>query len=80
MTEYGLLQRTYALLPHIKNVVPDQNFMELDREGTILIDSYRDELKDEGDFNLLCHFSCHLWNYSRNEAHALITPTEETND
>ena len=48
MTEYGLLQRTYALLPHIKNVVPDQNFMELDREGTILIDSYRDELKDEG--------------------------------
>ena len=55
MTNYGLAQRAYALLPHITNVVPEDNLIEFTREGTILIDRYQEELKDDGDFNLLCN-------------------------
>ena len=72
MTNYGLAQRAYALLPHITNVVPEDNLIELTREGTILIDRYQEELKDEEDFNLLCNYTCHVWSYSQKEARNLI--------
>ena len=72
MTNHGLAQRAYALLPHITNVVPEDNLIELTREGTILIDRYQEELKDEEDFNLLCNYTCHVWSYSQKEARNLI--------
>ena len=68
MTNHGLAQRAYALLPHITNVVAKENFMEFTREGTILIDRFQEELKDDADFNLLCHYTCHIWTYSQKEA------------
>ena len=72
MTNHGLAQRAYALLPHITNVVSKENLIEFTREGTILIDRYQEELKDDGDFNLLCHYTCHVWSYSQKEARNLI--------
>ena len=72
MTEHGLLQRAYSLLPNVTNIEVKENYMELTKEGTILIDRYQEELQDEGDFNLLCHFTCHLWSYSRKEAECLL--------
>ena len=68
MTNHGLAQRAYALLPHITNVVSKENFMEFTRQGTILIDRYQEELKDDEDFNLLCRYTCHIWSYSQKEA------------
>ena len=72
MPNHGLAQRAYALLPHITNVVPEDNLMEFTRQGTILIDRYQEELKDDGDFNLLCNYTCHVWSYSQKEARNLI--------
>ena len=72
MTNHGLAQRAYALLPHITNVVPEDNLMEFTRQGTILIDRYQEELKEDGDFNLLCNYTCHVWSYSQKEARNLI--------
>ena len=72
MTNYGLAQRAYALLPHITNVVPEDNLIEFTREGTILIDRFQEELKDDADFNLLCRYTCHIWSYSQKEARNLL--------
>ena len=73
LTNHGLAQRAYALLPHITNVVPEDNLMEFTHQGTILIDRYQEELHDHRDFNLLCNYTCHVWSYSQKEAKNLIS-------
>ena len=68
MTERELLRRVFALLPYVTEVNPPENFIELTHQGTVLIDSYREELKDEGQFNALCHLTCHLFSRATTEA------------
>ncbi len=74
MTEHGLLQRTYSLLPHITSIDTEADLINLTQAGTKLMDKYIEEVADEGDFKLLCLFVCHLWNYSQKEARNLIPP------
>ena len=77
MTERELLRRVFALLPYVTEVNPPENFIELTHQGTVLIDSYREELKDEGQFNALCHLTCHLYSRAKQEAEGFIKSFEE---
>ena len=77
MTEIELRDRVFALLPHVTEVNPSDNFIELTHKGTVLIDSYKEELKDEGQFNALCHLTCHLYSRAKQEAEGFVKSFEE---
>ena len=47
MNKKELRDKVFSLLPYVTDVNGKENFIELTRQGTILIDSYREELKDE---------------------------------
>ena len=68
MTKNELRDRVFSLLPHVTEVNPYDNFIELTHRGTVLIDSYKEELKDERHFNALCHLTCHLFSRATTEA------------
>ena len=68
MDHYGLLQRTYSLLPHITSIDNESDLINLTLAGSTLMDKYIEELTDEKDFKDLCTFVCLLWNYSQKEA------------
>ena len=68
MNTKELRDKVFSLLPYVTDVNIKENFIELTRQGTILIDSYREELKDERHFNALCHLTCHLFSKASTEA------------
>ena len=68
MTAQELRDKVFALLPHVTEVNPKENFIELTHQGTVLIDSYKEELKDERHFNALCHLTCHLFSRALSES------------
>ena len=79
MTEIELRDRVFALLPHVTEVNPSDNFIELTHKGTVLIDSYKEELKDEGQFNAMCHLTCHLYSRAKEETKGWAKYFEEEN-
>ena len=68
MTKNELRDRVFSLLPHVTEVNVSDNFIELTHRGTVLIDSYKEEMKDERHFNALCHLTCHLFSRATTEA------------
>ena len=68
MTAKELRDKVFSLLPYVTEVNAKENFIELTHQGTVLIDSYREELKDERHFNALCHLTCHLFSKASSEA------------
>ena len=68
MTSKELRDKVFSLLPYVTEVNAKENFIELTHQGTVLIDSYREELKDERHFNALCHLTCHLFSRATTEA------------
>ena len=68
MTAQELRDKVFALLPYVTEVNPKENFIELTHQGTVLIDSYKEELKDERHFNALCHLTCHLFSRALSES------------
>ena len=68
MTSKELRDKVFSLLPYVTEVNAKENFIELTRQGTVLIDSYKEELKDERHFNALCHLTCHLFSRALSES------------
>lgn len=68
MTAQELRDKVFALLPYVTEVNPKENFIELTHQGTVLIDSYKEELKDERHFNALCYLTCHLFSRALSES------------
>ena len=44
MTKNELRDRVFSLLPHVTEVNPSDNFIELTHRGTVLIDSYKEDI------------------------------------
>ena len=77
MTAQELRDKVFALLPHVTEVNPKENFIELTHQGTVLIDSYKEELKDERHFNALCHLTCHLFSRALSESEQITNFFDE---
>ena len=68
MTAQELRDKVFALLPYVTEVNPKENFIELTHQGTVLIDCYKEELKNEEHFNCVCALTCHLFSRATTEA------------
>ena len=77
MTKNELRDRVFSLLPHVTEVNPSDNFIELTHKGTVLIDSYREELKNEEHFNSVCALTCHLFSRAKEESEGFEKSFEE---
>tara|TARA_B100001996_G_scaffold370837_1_gene345543 strand:+ start:1621 stop:1893 length:273 start_codon:yes stop_codon:yes gene_type:complete len=71
MTEHGLLQRAFSLLPHITSIEDGADLINLTHNGTSLMEQYIDELEDN-DFRIFCRFVCDTWKHCKFEADVII--------
>ena len=77
MTAQELRDKVFALLPYVTEVNPKENFIELTHQGTVLIDSYKEELKNEHHFNCVCALTCHLFSRAKEESEGFEKSFEE---
>ena len=77
MTAKELRDKVFSLLPYVTEVNPKENFIELTHQGTVLIDSYREELKNEEHFNSVCALTCHLFSRAKEDSEGFEKSFEE---
>ena len=77
MTAKELRDKVFSLLPYVTDVNGKENFIELTRQGTVLIDSYREELKNEEHFNSVCALTCHLFSRAKEDSEGFEKSFEE---
>jgi len=77
MTAQELRDKVFALLPYVTEVNPKENFIELTHQGTVLIDSYKEELKNEHHFNSVCALTCNLFSRAKQDSEGFAEIFEE---
>jgi len=77
MTAKELRDKVFTLLPYVTEVSGKENFIELTHQGTVLIDCYREELKNEEHFNAVCHLVCALFSRAKEDSEGFEKVFEE---
>ena len=77
MTAKELRDKVFTLLPYVTEVSGKENFIELTHQGTVLIDCYREELKNEEHFNAVCHLVCALFSRAKEDSEGFAKVFEE---